>query len=33
MANFATAQGGKHRQHVIELFAIKGILIKTNLIR
>ena len=30
-AHFATAQGEKHRQHVIELFAIKGILIKTTL--
>ena len=29
MVNFATAQDGKHGQHVIELFATKGILIKT----
>ena len=33
MAKFATAQGGKHRQHVIELFATKGIVIKTTLFK
>ena len=32
-ANFATAQGGKHEQQIIELFATKGILIKTNLFK
>ena len=28
MTHFATVQGGKHRQHIIELFAIKSIQLK-----
>ena len=31
-ANFATVQGGKHRQHIIELFATTGILTKKKFI-